>query len=101
MTHSIACLQIPNYPELGSDYAAAMMHSIASLQIPVIVASGPYTCGWIFQNTNRSKHEQRWVFLRGALFTTATIMFNGGQWSIMSDVLINMHILAGFLQPPK
>jgi hypothetical protein len=52
MTHSIACLQIPNYPELRSDYAAAMMHSIACLQIPVIVASGPYTCGgFFFQNT--------------------------------------------------
>ena len=49
MTHSIACLQIPNYPELRSDYAAAMMHSIACLQIPVIVASGPYTCGGFFK----------------------------------------------------
>jgi uncharacterized protein YozE (UPF0346 family) len=51
MTHSIACLQIPNYPELRSDYAAAMMHSIACLQIPVIVASGPYTCGGFFFKT--------------------------------------------------
>lgn len=44
MTDSIACLQILNCPELRSGYAAAMTHSIACLQIPVIVASGPYTC---------------------------------------------------------
>jgi hypothetical protein len=49
MTHSIACLQIPNYPELRPGYAAAMMHSIACLQMPVIVASGPYTCGRFFK----------------------------------------------------
>ena len=49
MTHSIVCLQIPNYPELRSDYAAAMVHSIACLQIPVIVASGPYTCDGFFK----------------------------------------------------
>jgi len=45
----MACLQIPNNPELGSDYAAAMVHSIACLQIPVIVASGPYTCDGFFK----------------------------------------------------
>jgi hypothetical protein len=30
-------------------YAAAMMHSIACLQMPVIVASGPYTCSGLFK----------------------------------------------------
>ena len=38
-----------NFAFADPNYAAAMMHSIACLQIPVIVASGPYTCGGLFK----------------------------------------------------